>query len=130
MKIEVIGRHENKSQEIKDYARDKAKKLIKYFNNISRVQVILDNEKDKHAVEMIISVSRGQQLVGSMAHQDGHAAIDLLMDKMERQLVRFKERLRGHRHVKGVPPEPESDQDVDDELSYEEIIRKKYKGKS
>lgn len=127
MKIEIIGRHENNSQEVRDYAREKAKKVLKYFNNITKVEVILDTEKDKHSVDMVISVSKGNQLVGRMTHPDIHAAIDLLVDKMERQLVKFKERLRDHRSGKVESPPPPAE--GDDEMSYDEIIRQKYKGK-
>lgn len=102
MKIEVTSRHENNSKEIKEYAIEKAGKIFKYFNNIIKVKVILDQEKDNHTAEIIVSVSRGNQLVAEVTHPDMHAAIDLLVDKMERQLVRFKERLKDRRTGKGT----------------------------
>ena len=126
MKIEIIGRHDNNSQEVKDYAREKAKKVSKYFKNITNVKVILDSEKDNHSAEMIISVSRGTQLVGQESHADIHAAIDLLIDKMERQLVRFKERLKDRRGGKSDHSASENPVDSDDDESYDDIIRRDF----
>jgi len=131
LNIEITGRHENHAQEVRDYAEEKTEKLSKYFKNITNVQVILDAEKDQHSAAMIISVSRGTQLVGEVVHEDVHAAIDLLVDKMERQLVRFKERLnkgrRGKKKTTILSPEVS---DGDDELSYDDIIKRDYRGKS
>ena len=128
MKIEVTVKHENDSQEIRDYAFEKAKKVLKYFSKITKVEVILKSQKDQHSAEMIISAARGTQLVGKTVHEDVHAAIDLLVDKMERQLVRFKERLKSHRTGKGERSGAPAATDKDDEISYDEIIRRDYGG--
>jgi putative sigma-54 modulation protein len=128
LKIEIIGRHENNSPEVREYAQEKAKKVLKYFKNITKVEVILDTEKDKHSAEMIISATKGTQLVGQVVHPDIHAAIDLLVDKMERQLVRFKERLKDHRGNKRDSTIMEIPDEADDEKTYDDIIREKYKG--
>ena len=126
MNIEITGRHDNSSQEVKDYAREKARKVLKYFNNITKVQVILDSEKDNHTAEMIISVSRGTQLVGQATHAEIHAAIDLLIDKMERQLVRFKERLKDRRGGKSDQPSGGGPSESDEDPSYDDIIRRDF----
>jgi len=130
LKIEITVKHENDSQEVRDYAMEKAKKVLKYYQRITKVEVILKPQKDKHSAEMILSVSRGSQLVGKAEHEDLHAAIDLLVDKMERQLVRFKERLKDNRRGTRVEPVPaEGSPDKEDEVSYEDIIKKDYRGK-
>ncbi len=126
MNIEITGRHDSDSKEVKEYAREKAKKVLKYFKNITKVKVILDTEKDNHSAEMIISVSKGTQLVGQVVHADIHAAIDLLIDKMERQLVRFKERLKDRRGNKPEQPGSGLESGSDDEVSYDEIIRRDF----
>jgi putative sigma-54 modulation protein len=101
---------------------------LKYYQRITRVEVILKPEKDKHSAEMIISASRGTQLVGKTLHEDIHAAIDLLVDKMERQLVRFKERLKDRRTGRTDRVVPEEAPESDDEISYDDIIRRDYRG--
>jgi putative sigma-54 modulation protein len=128
LKIEVTGRHENHAQEVRDYANEKSKKLFKYYKNITKIQVILDAEKDQHSAAMVISVSRGTQLVGEMVHEDIHAAIDLLIDKMERQLVRFKERLNKGRRGKKKTSLPSDQPPPEEEISYDDIIKRDYRG--
>ncbi|MHC4941719.1 MAG: ribosome hibernation-promoting factor, HPF/YfiA family [Planctomycetota bacterium] len=128
MNIEVTVKHDHDSQEVRDYAFEKAKKVLKYYQRITRVEVILKPEKDKHSAEMIISASRGTQLVGKTLHEDIHAAIDLLVDKMERQLVRFKERLKDRRTGRTDRVVPEEAPESDDEISYDDIIRRDYRG--
>jgi putative sigma-54 modulation protein len=128
LNIEVTVKHDHDSQEVRDYAFEKAKKVLKYYQRITRVEVILKPEKDKHSAEMIISASRGTQLVGKTLHEDIHAAIDLLVDKMERQLVRFKERLKDRRTGRTDRVVPEEAPESDDEISYDDIIRRDYRG--
>lgn len=128
MNIEVTVKNDNTSQEVRDYAFEKAKKVLKYFQKITKVEVILKSEKDKHSAEMIISAARGTKLVGKATHDEAHASIDLLLDKMERQLVRFKERLKDHRATKVEHPGADDLGVDDDEVSYDEIIRKDYGG--
>lgn len=128
MNIDITVKHDQASQEVKEYALAKAQKILKYQQKITRVEVILKPVKDKHAAEMIISAARGTQLVGKVVHEDIHAAVDLLMDKMERQLVRFKERLKDRRGGKTGPLTNEGPASQDDEVSYDDIIRRDYGG--
>jgi len=97
LNISITCRHEYKTNEVKNYAQEKVKKLGKFFKNITKIEIVMDMEKDQHSADALISVSRGTKLVGSVQHEDPLAAIDLVIDKMERQLVRFKERLKDHR---------------------------------
>jgi len=129
LKIEITGRHDNNSKEVRDYAYEKAKKVLKYFKNITKVEVILDSAKDNHSAEMIISAAKGAPLVGHVVNPDIHAAIDLLVDKMERQLVRFKERLKDRRGGKQEHPNLGNTEEKDEEISYDDIIRRDYGGK-
>ena len=67
----------------------------KFFDNIRKIELILDSEKDKrYSAEMIVSATRGQVLVCHTSDQSATAALDVVLDKMERQLTRFKEKLR------------------------------------
>ncbi len=119
MNISITCRHNYKTDEVKNYAQEKVKKLGKFFKNITKIEIVLDMEKDQHSADALISVSRGTRLVGSVQHGDPLAAIDLVIDKMERQLVRFKERLKDHRgNRRGSEPSIENtgadESDLDD----------------
>lgn len=126
MNIKVTCRHDYKTDEVKNYALDKVKKLGRFFNNITRIEITMDSEKDQHSADALISVSRGTRLVGRGVHEDAHAAIDLVIDKMERQLVRFKEKVkdrRGSRRAEeAVREETDADDgDIEDTVMDEEV---------
>jgi putative sigma-54 modulation protein len=116
LNITITCRHEFKTDDVKNYALEKVKKLDKYYNNITKIEVVLNSVKEQHSAEAVISVSRGTRLVGRALHEDARAAVDLVVDKMERQLVRFKERLKDRRGGRrGEEPElTEDSEDIED----------------
>ena len=108
MNITVTCRHDYKTDDVKNYALEKVKKLGRFFNNITKIEIIMDLEKDMHSADALISVSRGNRLVGRALHEDAHGAIDLVIDKMERQLVRFKEKVKDRRGSRRGEESPHS----------------------
>ena len=112
MNITVTCRHDYKTDEVKNYALEKTKKLGRFSNNITRIEIIMDSEKGQHSADALISVSRGTRLVGRAQHDDAHAAIDLVIDKMERPLVRFKEKIKDRRGSRR--PEDPGQKEADD----------------
>ena len=96
MKVEVTARHMEVTDLVRDYAHEKVERLEKFFDNIRKLEVILDKEKtnERYSAEMIASATRGQILVCHSTDVSATAALDLVADKMERQLTRFKEKLR------------------------------------
>ncbi len=97
MNIKITCRCEFKTDEVREYTHEKVRKLVRFFDHITKIEVVLNSEKGKYSAEIVISVSRGGPLVGAAIHEDVHAAVDLMIDKMERQLVRYKERLKNRR---------------------------------
>ncbi|MBI5365971.1 MAG: ribosome-associated translation inhibitor RaiA [Planctomycetes bacterium] len=97
MNISITARHMTVPDELKAYTEEKAERLSKYFDRVKTIEVVLNVEQERHSAEMIISATRGVTLVGHTVEKDIHAAIDLVTDKMERQLTRLKEKLRGRR---------------------------------
>ena len=86
MKINITGRHMHVHDSVKDYALEKAEKLERFNDHIQHTEIVLANEGDRKTVEMIVTTRRGGKHVGQVEHEDTFAAIDLLMDKMKRQL--------------------------------------------
>lgn len=101
MNISITARHMIVPEDLKAYAQEKAERLARYFDRIKKIEVILNVEQERHSAEMVISATRGVTLVGHTVEGEIHAAIDLVTDKMERQLTRLKEKLRGRR-ARGV----------------------------
>jgi putative sigma-54 modulation protein len=102
MKVTVTARHMEITDVMKEYALDKAQRLERYFDKLRKLEIILDSAKDKrYSAEMIASATRGQVLVCHTTDISATAALDGVIDKMERQLTKFKEKLRG-KHPNGA----------------------------
>ncbi len=96
MNITVTGRHLNTSDSLKDYAEKKFSKLEKYFNQLIDAHLIFYVEKQDHGCEAVIN-GDGIQFHGREKAADLYSAVDLLWDKMEKQIVRYKERHQTHK---------------------------------
>ncbi len=99
MEIIIHGRHLDTTEAIKNYVKKKASKLTKYSNRINKIQFTLKIEGQKHIVETVCSVAR-TTLVAEAANSDMYAAIDIGMDKLEKQFIRQKEKLKQHKRNK------------------------------
>ena len=103
--ITITGRNEVTSRQ-KEHAREKAAKLSRYFNGILRIEVMLEKSIDRARVELVISVKKGSQIVCHQEEKELYAAIDLVLDKAEKQLTRFKEKLQAKRSSQRPDFEP------------------------
>jgi putative sigma-54 modulation protein len=84
------------SDALKSYAQEKLARVAKYIDEPITAQVYLTVEKIRHSAEVTIS-AKGVTIKASEETGDMYAAIDLVADKIERQLKRYKERLKGHK---------------------------------
>ncbi len=96
MNITVTGRHLNVSDNLREYAEKKIKKLERYFNQLIDAHVILSSEKLDRISEVVIN-GDGVQFHGKENAADLHSAIDLLFEKMEKQIRRYKEKHQMHK---------------------------------
>lgn len=91
MQLNISGHHVEMTDALKNYVEDKLSKLTRHFDNITSGQVTLTVEKERQKAEAIIHLS-GQDIHASSEHDDMYAAIDLLSDKLDRQVVKYKEK--------------------------------------
>jgi putative sigma-54 modulation protein len=85
------------SDALKSYAEEKLDRVAKYIDGPISVQVYFTVEKKiRHIVEIVIS-AKGVSTKASEATNDMYAAIDAVIDKMERQLKRYKEKIKAHK---------------------------------
>jgi putative sigma-54 modulation protein len=98
MQITVSGRHMGVSEALNSYCRQKAERLVRFFDRIQSIEVILEGRNGLHFVEMIVHSDRAQPFVAREQHEDAYAAVDLMLDKVERQIRRHKEKLRNRKH--------------------------------
>jgi putative sigma-54 modulation protein len=103
VEIRVTGRHVEVTDDVRTYIEEKGSKLPRFYDRIHDVEVILDHESEQFTVEMIVRTDRKHTLVASETGPDTFALIDLIVDTMERQLTKHKEKNRNHR------PDPKAD---------------------
>ena len=98
MQVTVSGRHMGISDALRSYCEEKAEKLTRFFDRIQKIEVVLDGHNGMHTAEMIVHSDGTHPFVASEEREDVFAAIDVLMDKIERQISRHKEKLRNRKH--------------------------------
>ena len=97
MNISITGRHTSVTEAMKRQATDKLGKLEKHNDLVTRAEVVMNIEGERHMAECIAHTKIGGRVVGKAEHTDMYAAIDLLLDKMEHQLVKQKEKVKDER---------------------------------
>ncbi|MCX8123746.1 MAG: ribosome-associated translation inhibitor RaiA [Spirochaetes bacterium] len=96
MNLIITGRNFEVSDSIRDYATKKLSKLSKYFHQLIDMHVWLLIERQDHIAEITVN-GDGVQFYAKEKAGDMYSAIDLLLDKIEQQIVRYKERHSGHK---------------------------------
>ena len=96
MQVRVTGRHMSVTEAMKAYAEEKSQRLIRFFDRIQEIRVVLDLEGGLPMAEFIVDVERAADFIGRETHSDMYAAIDAVVDKLERQLRKHKERIKEH----------------------------------
>lgn len=94
MQITISGHHLDVTTPIKEYVLNKLSRLEKHHDGITSTNVILSIEKLIQKAEANVHVSGGE-LFADAEHEDLYAAIDLLADKLDRQLIKHKQKSRG-----------------------------------
>ncbi len=100
MQITVTGHHIEITDSLKSYVENKFERLERHFENITNIHVILSVEKERQKAEATIHVNRGK-IFADNEQEDMYAAIDVLTDKLDRQIKKHKEKLTDHHRGAG-----------------------------
>lgn len=96
MQINITGHHIELTSALRNYVNQKLEKIQRRFNNITSVHVTLSiDKKYQQKAEAQVNIARAE-LFASSESEDMYAAIDLLIDKLDRQVVKHKEKLNEH----------------------------------
>ncbi len=93
MNLNITFRHVEPSDALKEYATQKVQRLHKYFDGIVDGHIILGQEKIRHIAEVTLQAN-GIRINAKEENADFYTAIDNVVDKVERQLKRYKEKLK------------------------------------
>lgn len=95
MQINLTGHHVEITDALRSFVNEKFEKLTRHFDHINNVHVILSVEKLRQKAEAKLNVNGGE-LFADCEDGDMYAAIDMLIDKLDRQVKKHKEMIRGH----------------------------------
>ncbi|HIG40171.1 MAG: ribosome-associated translation inhibitor RaiA [bacterium] len=91
MQISVSGHHIDVTDSLRAYVETKLDRLERHYDRITNMQVILSVEKQRQKAESTIRISGGE-VFAEAESEDLYAAIDMLADKLDRQLIKQKEK--------------------------------------
>jgi|SRR5699024_2405123 len=97
MSMKISGRHLEVTPAIHDYVRNKLSRINKHFDKVVESQVTLSIEKLDHIAEITLR-AHGKDIHCSAKDENLYAAIDLLADKVDRQIRKTKEKAQEHFH--------------------------------
>jgi putative sigma-54 modulation protein len=100
MQVSVTFRHMEPSEALKGYVVERTSKLTKYIDKPMESQATLSVEKFRQIAELIVNVN-GIRIAGQESHEDMYAAIDLVMEKIERQVKKYRDKIRRHKPLQG-----------------------------
>jgi putative sigma-54 modulation protein len=96
MQINISGHHLEVTEALREYVTTKLERLNNHHDRITSTNVILTVDKLIQKAEATMHVS-GKDIFADASHDDLYAAIDALTDKLDRQLIKHKEKMRSHR---------------------------------
>lgn len=108
MSMNIIGRHLEVTPAIRDYVTSKLSRINRHFDKVIESQVTLSIERLEHIAEISLRV-HGKDIHCSATSENLYGAIDLLADKLDRQIIKVKGKAQSHNHeaIKRQPiPEP------------------------
>ena len=97
MNLNITGHHVEVTPAIRDYVGNKLDRVIRHFDNVTSVNVILSVEKLAQKAEVTLHV-RGKDIFAESQDEDMYAAIDLMTDKLDRQVLKYKRKMQEHNH--------------------------------
>ncbi|HSN40269.1 MAG TPA: ribosome-associated translation inhibitor RaiA [Burkholderiales bacterium] len=97
MNLHLTGHHLQITPAIREYVANKLQRITNHFDHVIDVNVIMSVEKLNRKVEANVRV-RGKDIFCESINSDMYAAIDGLVDKLDRTIIRHKEKNLDHRH--------------------------------
>lgn len=110
MQLKLTARHDSPSEATRNYAEAKLSKLARRLHDLTLVEITFSRERnpsitDDHTVDVIVH-TKGSELVAHESAATYEAAIDKLMDKLERQVERYRDKRTVEKRRENGSPDP------------------------
>ena len=96
MNLQISGHHIEVTAALREYVENKLEPVVRHFDKVIGVNVVLAVEKLKQKAEVTVHVP-GKDIHVEEAGDDLYAAIDALFDKLDRQVQKYKQKMQDHR---------------------------------
>ena len=106
MNLQLTGHHLEITPSIRGYVTSKLERITRHFDNVIDVNVILSVDKLQQRIEANVHV-RGRDIFCESIDENMYAAIDNLVDKLDRQIIKHKEKIVDHRSNVAARPKVE-----------------------
>ena len=129
VRIEFKGRHDHITERMQEHATKKLARLSRFGDLITRIEVVADHAHENPEIELIVHMTKGAPHIAKDRGESFSGTIDLLVDKMEAQLRKLKEKLTDHKfpdakEERASIAELHDAPAVRDEETYEDAVRK------
>jgi putative sigma-54 modulation protein len=104
MNLNITGHHIEVTPALREYVTGKVDKVIRHFDHVTSVHVILTVEKLVQKAEITLHV-KGKDIFADSSDADLYAAIDKLVDKLDRQVLKYKDKNNEHGHSRPTAAE-------------------------
>lgn len=101
MNLNISGHHMDMTDSLRDYVTSKMQRVERHFDNVIDADIVLEVEKQRRKAEATLKISGGT-LHAEAEQTDMYAAIDAMIDKLDRQTRKFKEKLTDHHNKEGL----------------------------
>jgi len=97
VQIKISTRHGHLNEETQQLVRDKASKLLHYFERLTMIEITIDLQNSVKTVEFVVQAEHKHDFVARERHAELLTAVDMVMSKLEGQIRRYKEKIQDHR---------------------------------
>ena len=95
MQLNITGHHVEVTPALRAYVTEKVQRISRHFDHVISINVILKVENHQQLAEGTVNAA-GKQLFATHVDEDMYASIDGLVDKLDKQVRRHKDKIRGH----------------------------------
>jgi putative sigma-54 modulation protein len=99
MNLNLTGLHIEITPALREQVTSKLDRVIRHFDHVTSVHVVLSVDKLEQKAEVTLHV-KGKDFFAEASNEDLYAAIDALVDKLDRQIIKHKEKVTSHQREK------------------------------
>ena len=99
MQVKISARHGHLNDSAQQMMREKAEKLLHFFERLTFIEITVDLHEDVCTVEVLATAEHKHEFVARETNGEAQVALDMALDKVVHQLRRYKEKIQDHRRT-------------------------------